>query len=1158
MTTKRTLGAGLSLAMTAGLLVPMAVAPATAADAYPLTPEQATAPLNIADPTGRVNFQVSVASDGTGHGTSAASLITKANGFEGITDESPNDGVVSIKDRVIYDFAYNIKPSDTETRVRFSPRFQIQNEAGQLIQADQPALDLASFRSFCEGGTGYVHTGTVVGSGGNMSCDMVFPASNTSSATDGAWVQSAPVFDRILDGFLHTKIEVTSSGSTVSGELPHRTRIIGATTMDPTLIMEKQRVEFQDGRAFYVTDVHLGLTAFGQLKGTGSHDSLRFDVNGAIDFGELPEGSVLTPNREGMVVEGTSVRLSDVEVFNSIQNHPSARPSVNIRIPADTVEFDDAGQLVISPHITEMTMQHRPTRTNEMVATYPLGFMADGISPGLNQPSGHNTLTHVNGVAVAHTGTHGYANNDWVKIVLEGLPTGIWEKALVTDDAGEPTATGTGGNRTNVAVEQKPVGYDYWARFQLRPFAGTQSSATYCDVWDQRYQKVDTDRTVRAVQWDLASSTYVSVPLKIQYATTANPTALIGNETNRNAAHQQVCGADSTLAWSDVPSDETNVMRVTIEGDHNAAATPTVDTHQGAIHSVHVPFTTTGEENFKPYPQGTRLSDSAIFSNAGQFSDSRDTEHISVSKTGVEIGAPTPGGTTHNAGSTGIIPLGGTNSDNFLVPGDSIQYQPQWRATIDSAYSSLQFNEKFLQSYRITNIIDADFGPDGLPGTDDDVSDWIVEFEDAKPLVGKGTGSHAIIRTDTPNDANILGTLPGYIPQGQKLDVSMEYINPEELPADDRSNNYKEGQITVAAASTVTQSKWVLTPREMVGETIGWGIAWSNGSQTAQGPAQFVDILPYNGDGRGTEISGQLSDVQFHLLDVDEDVRIEVTDADPRTINADSVKDGTIKFVHLEDQDALEGEVTAFRITEDSIAPGAMGHIEVTASTEWLAEDDRISNNLGEATVTSLSLPVPQTVPVHTVLYTTVISGTVFYDTDKDGVMDESETGRITGSTVELVMIEEDGTEFIWGDAITTGEDGTYLFGEVPLGEYLVRITTPGGNVQESWVITTPERTPTLTSFNPKATDQDFGFWGEPESTSIQVVKSVDGLEDGATVTSGDEHTFRFKVTNTGGTPLEGIRLNDDVLGEIQCEIPTLAPGESHECTVTSTINPTA
>ncbi len=67
------------------------------------------------------------------------------------------------------------------------------------------------------------------------------------------------------------------------------------------------------------------------------------------------------------------------------------------------------------------------------------------------------------------------------------------------------------------------------------------------------------------------------------------------------------------------------------------------------------------------------------------------------------------------------------------------------------------------------------------------------------------------------------------------------------------------------------------------------------------------------------------------------------------------------------------------------------------------------------------------------------IGDLVWSDTDGNGIQDADEPG-VAGVRVEL--LDADGNVV---DSVTTGADGSYLFDELPLGDYQVRFTAPDG-----------------------------------------------------------------------------------------------------------------
>jgi len=76
-------------------------------------------------------------------------------------------------------------------------------------------------------------------------------------------------------------------------------------------------------------------------------------------------------------------------------------------------------------------------------------------------------------------------------------------------------------------------------------------------------------------------------------------------------------------------------------------------------------------------------------------------------------------------------------------------------------------------------------------------------------------------------------------------------------------------------------------------------------------------------------------------------------------------------------------------------------------------------------------------------------------------------------------------------------------------------------------------------------------------ASGVSIKKSTNGEDadspPGPKIPVGDPVTWRYKVTNTGNTPLSGITVYDDKIGPITCPNNTLAVGESMTCEATGT-----
>ena len=75
------------------------------------------------------------------------------------------------------------------------------------------------------------------------------------------------------------------------------------------------------------------------------------------------------------------------------------------------------------------------------------------------------------------------------------------------------------------------------------------------------------------------------------------------------------------------------------------------------------------------------------------------------------------------------------------------------------------------------------------------------------------------------------------------------------------------------------------------------------------------------------------------------------------------------------------------------------------------------------------------------------------------------------------------------------------------------------------------------------------------EGASAEILALVDGIngwwEHGPRIRLGQTITRSFVVTNTGTVPLTGVRVTDDIVGDVTCPRDTVLPGESLSCAIT-------
>ncbi len=145
--------------------------------------------------------------------------------------------------------------------------------------------------------------------------------------------------------------------------------------------------------------------------------------------------------------------------------------------------------------------------------------------------------------------------------------------------------------------------------------------------------------------------------------------------------------------------------------------------------------------------------------------------------------------------------------------------------------------------------------------------------------------------------------------------------------------------------------------------------------------------------------------------------------------------------------------------------------------------------------------------------YRQQLSDQIFVDSNNDGIFNSGDLA-MTGATVQLFtgdgLIEiRVGPDGIWGTAddavggVTTGVDGLYLFGGLPAGDYIVKVTPPSGYAS------TADVNADTTTPNNNVDNNDNGIGVTSGQVSSNVVSLTPGLTGSSTI-----------VTNSTGTTL--------------------------------------
>ncbi|WP_430593199.1 DUF7507 domain-containing protein [Humidisolicoccus flavus] len=355
---------------------------------------------------------------------------------------------------------------------------------------------------------------------------------------------------------------------------------------------------------------------------------------------------------------------------------------------------------------------------------------------------------------------------------------------------------------------------------------------------------------------------------------------------------------------------------------------------------------------------------------------------------------------------------------------------------------------------------------------------------------------------------------------------------------------------SVFQAEVITEEKVVLGEEQIQVQDpqVSWEGRWFNFQTTSQGQSYFVDVLPYNGDARGTEFAGTAKLATAIVTNGSGTPApegygtLQYTTAPAAEVYAAAANDDSIEWIDADGVDfsTLTG-VTALRVIVADFASGSagIGGLLVTMDVEGQEAGDRYVNNingwLGEAGELGLSNPAEVTVVASS------IAGVVWNDLNEDGVRDADEP-LIAGATVTLVNAA--------GETIATtitGDDGGYLFDQLPAGEYRTIVDTSTLGFPENFVVTnTYDLDGNLDSDSGvitlgKAEDRtgvDFGY--VTRVSDIDLTKSGTLAGDARV---GEWVDWTFTITNTGENPLTAVELVDHLEGVV--DLTVTWPGEA-------------
>jgi hypothetical protein len=253
--------------------------------------------------------------------------------------------------------------------------------------------------------------------------------------------------------------------------------------------------------------------------------------------------------------------------------------------------------------------------------------------------------------------------------------------------------------------------------------------------------------------------------------------------------------------------------------------------------------------------------------------------------------------------------------------------------------------------------------------------------------------------------------------------------------------------IAIQQANVITETKTTSDPTiDISASTASWKVAWFNYVTVSQGQSYFVDVLPYNGDARGTNYSGTATLKSAVLTAADpSNVTIQYTTDPSGHVEAANANDTTINWMDLgtTDPSTING-ITALRAVVAKFDTGTNGYLRITMALTGQSTGDTYGNTAKGYLGTNALARKDTKVSTVTVVSGS-IAGTIVNDANRNAALDTSDPG-LPGATVSLT--NSLGTVV---KTATSSADGSYAFSNLPADSYTVKVdpaTVPSGFAQ--------------------------------------------------------------------------------------------------------------
>lgn len=234
--------------------------------------------------------------------------------------------------------------------------------------------------------------------------------------------------------------------------------------------------------------------------------------------------------------------------------------------------------------------------------------------------------------------------------------------------------------------------------------------------------------------------------------------------------------------------------------------------------------------------------------------------------------------------------------------------------------------------------------------------------------------------------------------------------------------------------------KEIETPVIEKNGTIKYKLTYSNRTDSVIPDFQILDILPYNKSGNGTSYSGKYTIDSITIKEFTGDTEVSNRDLKLYTTTSEDVRSINAKDENIGISDIWNEKTSGEILNEEATGFAVKGTVNANSKVEVEIVLNTIDNKEGDIYLNSATARISkdtdemQTTEVKAQVVTRKISGMIWYDTNENGLKDESESYV---SNLNVILKNTSDTQIA---STTTDENGYYEFTSLEKSDYIVEI----------------------------------------------------------------------------------------------------------------------